>query len=44
MQKILVAYDGSEPANKAYEWGLDLAQRYRARTICSGDRLPIRTC
>ena len=28
--KILVAYDGSEPARKAYEVGLDLAKRYQA--------------
>jgi nucleotide-binding universal stress UspA family protein len=30
MEKILVAYDGSDPANKAFAWGLDLAAKYRA--------------
>jgi nucleotide-binding universal stress UspA family protein len=30
MERILVAYDGSEPANKAFAWGLDLATKYRA--------------
>ncbi len=30
MQKILVAYDGSAPAEKAYAWGLDLAHKYHA--------------
>jgi len=30
MYKILVAYDGSESANKAFAWGLDLAGKYRA--------------
>ena len=30
MKKILVAYDGSEPANKAFELALDLAGKYQA--------------
>jgi nucleotide-binding universal stress UspA family protein len=30
MHKILVAYDGSESADKAFAWGLDLAGKYRA--------------
>jgi nucleotide-binding universal stress UspA family protein len=28
MKRILVAYDGSEPANKAFELALDLARKY----------------
>ncbi|HXF66466.1 MAG TPA: universal stress protein [Burkholderiales bacterium] len=30
IQRILVAYDGSDPAKKAYDYALDLAQKYRA--------------
>ena len=30
MTRILAAYDGSESANKAFEFGLDLAIKYRA--------------
>ena len=30
MQRILVAYDGSEPADKAFALGLDLAGKYSA--------------
>jgi nucleotide-binding universal stress UspA family protein len=30
MKKILIAYDGSDPANKAVVVGIDLAQRYQA--------------
>lgn len=30
MKKILVAYDGSEPADKAFEWAVDLALKYQA--------------
>jgi len=30
MQKILVAYDGSDPAKQAFEIGLDLAHKYNA--------------
>jgi nucleotide-binding universal stress UspA family protein len=33
IQKILVAYDTSEQALKAFELGLDLAQRYSAELI-----------
>jgi nucleotide-binding universal stress UspA family protein len=28
--RILVAYDGSDPARKAYDFALDLAQKYQA--------------
>lgn len=28
--RILVAYDGSDPARKAYDYALDLARKYRA--------------
>jgi len=30
ISKILLAYDGSEPASKAFEFAADLAQQYRA--------------
>lgn len=30
MKRILIAYDGSEPAHKAFELALDLAQKYGA--------------
>jgi nucleotide-binding universal stress UspA family protein len=30
---ILIAYDGSEPADKAFERALDLASKYRARLL-----------
>jgi nucleotide-binding universal stress UspA family protein len=30
MRKILVGYDGSDPARKAFELGLDLARKYGA--------------
>ena len=33
MKKILVAYDGSEPAEKAFDLALDLAGHYRAE-VC----------
>jgi len=33
LKKILVAYDGSDPAERAYEAGLDLAQKYQADLI-----------
>jgi len=29
-QKILVAYDGSEPARKAYDTALDMAKKYQS--------------
>ena len=31
IQKILIAYDGSEPANKAFAYALELAQRFGAQ-------------
>jgi nucleotide-binding universal stress UspA family protein len=30
IKKILLAYDGSEPSNKAFDYAADLAQRYQA--------------
>lgn len=30
INRILVAYDGSDPANKAFSFALDLAKKYRA--------------
>jgi len=30
ISRILVAYDGSDPANKAFSFALDLAKRYQA--------------
>lgn len=30
INRILVAYDGSDPAKKAYDFALDLAQKYQA--------------
>ena len=30
IKKILLAYDGSEPSSKAFEFAADLAQRYQA--------------
>jgi len=30
IKKVLLAYDGSEPASKAFQFAADLAQRYRA--------------
>lgn len=30
ISRILVAYDGSEPANKAFSFALDLAKKYQA--------------
>ncbi len=30
INRILVAYDGSDPAKKAYEFALNLAQKYQA--------------
>lgn len=32
-RKILLAYDGSEPADKAYDFALDLAKHYGARLL-----------
>jgi nucleotide-binding universal stress UspA family protein len=32
-KKILLAYDGSEPADKAYVFALDLAQHYGAKLL-----------
>lgn len=32
-EKILVAYDGSASAEKAFEFGLDLAMHYRAELV-----------
>lgn len=34
MKKILIAYDGSEPAEKAYDLALDLAGHYKAE-VCA---------
>ncbi|HEX9192759.1 MAG TPA: universal stress protein [Burkholderiales bacterium] len=31
IRKILLAYDGSEPAKKAFEFALDLARKYEAQ-------------
>ena len=33
IKKILVAYDGSEPADKAYAFALDLTRLYNAKLI-----------
>jgi nucleotide-binding universal stress UspA family protein len=33
LNRILVGYDGSEPARKAFDYGLDLAQKYGARIL-----------
>lgn len=33
IQRILVAYDGSEPADKAFAFALDLARKYQASVI-----------
>jgi nucleotide-binding universal stress UspA family protein len=33
LNRILVGYDGSEPARKAFDYGLDLAQKYGARML-----------
>jgi len=33
IKKILVGYDGSEPATKAFEFGLDMAGRYGAEFV-----------
>lgn len=33
IQKILLAYDGSEPAHKAYGFALDLARRFQAALL-----------
>lgn len=33
IKRILVAYDGSDPANKAFAFALDLAKRYGASMI-----------
>lgn len=33
IRKILIAYDGSGPADKAYGFALDLARRYQASLI-----------
>ena len=33
IKKILVAYDTSEPADRAFETGVDLAQKYSAELI-----------
>ncbi|MBI2510152.1 MAG: universal stress protein, partial [Betaproteobacteria bacterium] len=30
LSRILVAHDGSDPANKAFAFALDLAQKYQA--------------
>ena len=30
ISRILVAYDGSDPAKKCYDFALDMAQKYRA--------------
>lgn len=32
-RKILLAYDGSEPADKAFEFALDLARHYAAQLL-----------
>ncbi len=31
INRILMAYDGSDPAKKAYDFALDLAQKYQAQ-------------
>jgi len=33
IQRILVAYDGSKPSEKAFEFGLDIARKYGAEMI-----------
>ena len=41
MQRILIAYDGSESADKAYAFALDLAKKYGADlTVLSVSRPP----
>jgi nucleotide-binding universal stress UspA family protein len=30
IKKILIAYDGSDPSQKAFDLGLSIAQHYRA--------------
>jgi nucleotide-binding universal stress UspA family protein len=41
IKKILVAYDGSPPAEKAFDFGLDLAVKYSAAlTVLSISRPP----
>ncbi|MBI3041363.1 MAG: universal stress protein [Betaproteobacteria bacterium] len=41
INRILVAYDGSDPAKKAYDFALDLAQKYQAEIwVLAVSRLP----
>lgn len=41
MKTILLAYDGSEPAAKAYDWAADLAAKYQAKlTVLAVARPP----
>jgi nucleotide-binding universal stress UspA family protein len=42
IKKILAAYDGSEPAAKAYTYALDLAKKIRCRLAGSSGRSPAR--
>ncbi len=35
INKILAAYDGSAPADKAYRFALDLAKRYGADLLAA---------